>query len=187
MSPFTPNLSPALQRELDPGERVLWTGQPEPNYMQRRALPTAGFGVLILAFMLFWLWGASTPLRDKLGAGGAPDLISVVFPAFGLIGLGFAVLMVLSPFFEHQCAPRTFYALTDKRALIIVEGRRAKIRSIMPTEFTIERREKSGGLGDVVLKREVSGSRGRNRSVEEIGFFGIENAREVEKLARQLV
>lgn len=94
--------------------------------------------------------------------------------------------MMSSPLLELLKAPRTFYALTDKRALIVVEGARAKIQSVMPSEFPLERQDKSNGRGDLIFKREISGG-SRNRRTVEIGFFGIENAREVERMARQIV
>ena len=182
MSPFTPATPPAIQNELDAGERVLWTAQPDPTRLKQRARGTAIMGALAFAFMLFWLCGASTPLRTQLGRGVSPDLNAILFPAFGLIGLGFTFLLMLAPWLEGAKSPRTFYALTDKRALIVVG---TKIKSVAPSEFSLQRNDTSNGRGDLILKREVRGG-GRNRTVEEIGFFGIENAREVERLARQL-
>ena len=182
MSPFTPATPPAIQAELDAGERVLWTAQPDAARLKQRALGNAALGVLAFAFMLFWLWGASTPLRAQLGRGVSPGLEAILFPAFGLIGLGFTFLMMISPWLEGAKAPRTFYALTDKRALIVVG---AQVKSVAPSEFSLQRNELSNGRGDLILKREVRGG-GRNRTVEEIGFFGIDNAREVERLARQM-
>ena len=185
MSPFAPATPPAIQNELDAGERILWTAQPDAARLKQRALGTAAIGVLALAFMLFWLWGASTPLRTQLGRGVSPDSNAIIFPACGLIGLAFAVLLMLAPWLEGAKAPRTFYALTDKRALIVIEGGRTQVKSVAPSEFSLQRNDNSDGRGDLVLKREVSGG-GRNRTVEEIGFFGIENVREVERLAREL-
>ena len=182
---FSPLIPPAIQNELDAGERVLWTAQPDAARLKQRARGTAAMGVLAFAFMLFWLWGASTPLRTQLGAGKSPDLPAMLFSAFGLIGLAFTVLLMISPWLEGAKAPRTFYALTDKRALIVVEGGRTKVKSVMPSEFSLQRNDSSNGRGDLVLKCEVSGG-GRNRTVEEIGLFGIENAREIERLAREL-
>ena len=186
MSPFAAATPPAIQAELDAGERVLWAAQPDPTHLARRALLSALSGVAGFCFMLFWLWGASAALRTQMGAHKTPDLFSIVFPAFGLLGLGFTFMLMLAPLFELQRAPRIFYALTDKRALIVTQGARSKVRVVMPSEFSLERREKSTGRGDLILKREISGMRGRDRSTEEIGFFGIDNAREVERLARQI-
>ena len=182
MSPFTPATPPAIQNELDAGERVLWTAQPDAARLKQRARGTAALGVLAFSFLLFWIWGASAPLRTQLGAGKSPDLNAIIFPAFGLVGLAFAVLLMLAPWLEGANAPRTFYALTDKRALIVVG---AQVKSVAPSEFSLQRNELSNGRGDLILKREDSGG-GRNRTVEEIGFFGIENVREVERLARQI-
>ena len=139
----------------------------------------------MLAFSLFWVWGASEPLRKQLEAGGSPDLWALAFPAFGLLFVGFAGTLVLSPLLERNRAPFTFYALTDKRALIVIQGARGKVQSVSPSEFSLERRDKPDGRGDLILRRETRGS-GEDARTSEIGFFGIERAREVERLARDL-
>lgn len=186
MSPYSLSSDfPAIARELDASEQVMWAAQPDPGRMQTRALKTASGMVFLFAFSLFWMWGASTPLRAALATGKTPDAMSVLFPAFGLIFVGVAAVGLLSPLTEKVKASRTFYALTDRRALLIVTGGTAKIQSVLPQEFSLERAEGRNGRGDLVLKRETKrGARGS--TTIETGFFGIENAREVERLAREL-
>ncbi|BCM91567.1 hypothetical protein IAD21_03442 [Abditibacteriota bacterium] len=187
MSPFSSSyaLTPdPIARELDIGENVLWSGAPDPARMWRKAIPVALFSIPLGAFIAFWMWGASASLRSALSAGKTPDLFSIGFPAFGLLFVGIIVLMALSPWYEAAKARRTFYALTDRRALIIVEGKQKSVRSVMPAEFMLERRD-LGQSGDVILKREIKGS-GDDKTTTEIGFFGIENPREVERIAREL-
>ena len=187
MSPFSSSyaLTPVpITIELDIGESVLWSGQPDPARMRRKALPSALCAIPLCAFMAFWMWGASTGLRSALSAGRVPDLFSVGFPAFGLIFVAVIGRMALSPWTAAAKARHTFYALTDRRALIIVGGKGGSVKSVMPAEFTLERRDLARG-GDVVLKREIKGS-GEDQTVTEFGFYGIENAGEVERMAREV-
>ena len=187
MSPFSSSYSltpDPIARELDIGENVLWSGQPDPARMRRKAMPSALFSVPLLAFMAFWIWGASAGARSMLAAGKTPPLPIILFPLFGLFGVFIVIALALSPWTEFAKARRTFYALTDRRALIIVEEKKKSVKSVMPTEFALERRDLARG-GDVIFKREVKGS-GEDRKVTEYGFYGIENAREVERMAREL-
>lgn len=153
--------------------------------MKRKAIPQALFSIPVGAFITFWVWTASETARSAWAAGKTPDLPSVIFPAFGFLGAGLVVSLALSPWLEERKARNTFYALTDRRALLVVNGSKREIKSVLPAQLQIERVELSSGRGDVVLRREITGG-GRNTTVEVTGFYGIENAREVERLAREL-
>ena len=171
---------------------MLWTGKPKPERLARRALGTAGMGVAGVAFSLFWLWMATTPLRHQATRQSSPDVFNFLFPLFGLFFLGYYAWLMLAPWLEFQRAPHIYYALTDRRALIVTVNARDTVQSVMPSEFALARQQNSDGSSDLVLKREV---RARNwlhpqprvgLYTIEIGFFGIDNAREVERLARDL-
>ena len=188
MSPFSsssPLQNDALTRELDAGERMMWSGQPDPARMKQKAIPQALLAIPLTAFMAFWIWTASGTARSALAAGKTPDLPMIIFPAFGFLGAGLIFMMALGPWLEERKAKSTFYAMTDRRALVVVEGRKRQIKSVLPSQFQIERIELSSGRGDVILRRETTGG-GRNTITEVTGFYGIENAREVERLAREL-
>ncbi len=187
MSQSSLAVSPVIKTELDKGERVLWTGQPDAARLMERALPGAAFGVFGLSFLLFWMWGTTNELRQKLSAGLTPDLLNIFFAALGLVGIGLTLILIIWPFLEHNRAPHTFYALTNRRALIIVEGVvENRVQTVKPAEFALERRDKTDGRGDLILKREVNSQPGRRYADTEIGFFGIENVAHVENLARKI-
>jgi len=153
--------------------------------MFRRAIPQALLSIPIMAFMAFYIWGTSTPLRMALALGRTPSFLDAAFPALGLMFVVVVIGLALSPWLERAKASRTFYALTDRRALVVVEGNSRTIKSVSPAEFALERRDLPNGQGDVTLKREIRGS-GRNRMSVAIGFYSIDNAREVERVAREL-
>ena len=181
------SIPPVIQTELGKGERVLWTAQPDAARLMERGLPGAAFGVFGLSFLLFWMWGTTETLRQKLSAGVIPDLLNIVLAALGLVGIGFTLFLIIWPFLERSRAPHTFYALTNKRALIVVEGVTGnRVQSVKSAEFSLECRDKPNGRGDLILTREIKGMRGKNRSAQEVGFFGIENVREVEQIARKI-
>ncbi len=174
----------SIARELDAGERVLWSGKPDPNRMWRKAIPTALSSIPGGICIVFLMWGASTSARSALSVGKMPDIISVALLFFLLIFTAFIILRALSPWTEAARARRTFYALTNRRALVVVEGGNKSVESVSPTEFSLECLD-LGQKGDVVLKRETTGT-GRNKSTVETGFFGIDNPHEVERLACEL-
>lgn len=187
MSPFSSALQvpEPLSVELDAGERVLWTDQPSPSRMRRKALPALLFSLPMGAFMVFWIWGASAPVRSTLAAGKTLSLFFVALPASGLLGLAFVLLLFFSPWIAVATARRTFYALTDRRALVVVAGNKKKVQSVTPQEFSLVRRDLSDGSGDLIFKRETTGT-GEDETTTEIGFFGIPNAPAVERMARDL-
>lgn len=187
MSQSSLAVPPVIKTELNKGERVLWTGQPDAARLMERALPGAAFGVFGLSFLLFWMWGTTNALRQKLSAGIIPDPLSILLAALGLVGIGFTMFLVIWPFLERNRAPHTFYALTNRRALIVVEGVVAnRVQSVKPAEFALERRDKPNGHGDLIFTREAKGALGKSRSAQEVGFFGIENVSHVENLARKI-
>lgn len=102
-------------RQMDAGERLLWSGTPAPDSAALGALPASLIGVPFTGFATFWMWSASsmTP-RD-----GGPWSF---FPLFGipflLIGLG----MLLAPLWAWLRARGTVNAVTAGRVLIIVCG-----------------------------------------------------------------
>ncbi|RYX82932.1 hypothetical protein EON83_16905 [bacterium] len=187
MSPFSFDsaLTPdPIARELDAGERILWSGHPNPERMRRKALPMTFIAIPCFAFMLFAFWDASKLARMALAAGRVPHILTMIFPVLAMGALGFFALMAVAPLYEAIKARRTFYLLTNRRALIIVDGKKKDVQSVLPNEFILERCDLEVG-GDIILKRETKGS-GEDETTIEIGFYGIENPHEVENLALQL-
>jgi hypothetical protein len=97
-----------LLAELEPGERVLWTGVPEPVALARRAL---GELVMPIAFNGFVLALVALCSRD----GG-----SLALGAVPLLALGLPLFQ--APLGAWQAMRTTFYAVTDRRALAFDSG-----------------------------------------------------------------
>jgi hypothetical protein len=171
------SLEQIAQRELDAGERLLWSGSPNPWSHIRKGLPLFIFSIPWTAFALFWTYGAA--------GFKVPDFTEPFdfFPLFGvpfiLIGIG----MMSSPLYYYFTAKRTLYALTTKRAMIIKYGTRKYVKSYTDEDIrNIERKEKADGSGDIVFRQEVSTNSKGHTTTTNVGFFGIQDVRTVEKM-----
>lgn len=105
------SLKAIFHSELIAGERIHWTGQPNPKRLLSPAdIYLIPFSALWWGFALFWEWNAI-----KLTKGSAVDF----FPLFGLffviVGFYFAIGRFFYKYFKRK---KTYYALTNKRILI---------------------------------------------------------------------
>jgi hypothetical protein len=161
------------QREMRPGEKLVWAERPRPGALAHAGLTTALFGIPFLAFALFWTFMAS----GATASGG----IGVVFPMFGLPFIGVGLWLVGTPLWAAQRAQSTIYAITDQRLVIMRTGATSEVQSYGPEDFdSLDRRERPDGSGDIVFRNENLIRRGRNATYvtnNKIGFFGVPNVR----------
>jgi hypothetical protein len=143
-----------VERELEPGERVAWAGQPDPRRYARGSWGIALFGIPWTAFAVFWVAMASGILWGNGNAGNGPPLVfRIGFPLFGvpfvLVGLG----MLSAPYWARRSAAGTVYAVTDKRAIAFEAGFRSRtVKSYHPADLRqISRVERDDGSGDLIL------------------------------------
>ncbi|GEC98840.1 hypothetical protein KVA01_09950 [Kocuria varians] len=104
-----------LQPHLRPGEKLLWSGQPDPrvHFMPFDAF-FVPFSILWCAFAVWWTWRVSTDAGPRWWS----PLFGLLFVAMGLLYLVFGRFIV-----KARRKRRTVYGLTDTRA-IVVEGDR---------------------------------------------------------------
>ena len=126
-------IDPAL---LEPGERLLWSGQPNPlRYAQSRSGISVIAGLAALVFAQIW----TTTARD-----GNPWLGA----AFFLV----AFALLLSPLWRMWRAYRTAYGVTDRRALTVIGPPFARQISVPLDQIhSVEIRLRPGHLGDVLF------------------------------------
>lgn len=109
-----------IQRELTPGEQVLWSDRPRQGFVLRSAdafgIP---FSLLWAGFIFYWMYSVV-----KMGA---PLPFLLVGTAFVLMGL----YVVAGRFFvDVRRRSKTSYALTTERALIVTGIWSRKVKSI---------------------------------------------------------
>ena len=112
-STIPPKLRSVIDRELDSGERVVWSGMPRAVCFTLASTGAFVFGIPWTAFALFWMGAAAA------GTMNAEEDIGFMtfFPLFGLpfVLVGFGLLS--APLWAYRKGLNTAYVLyvTDRR------------------------------------------------------------------------
>jgi hypothetical protein len=166
---------------LKPDEKLLWYGQPNPKRVMFRleSLAIFIFSIPWTAFSLFWVCAAA---GFRIPDFSKPSFF-MFFPLFGvpfvLVGLG----MMATPYWKYRQAQSTFYVITDKRCLTVVNTLRSKkIEVALPQDMgNLNITERPDGTGDLVFSQEKYTTSKGNR-IRPIGFWGIPQVRNVEQI-----
>ena len=95
-----------LDNLLNQGEVILWRGKPVKKAFILSGLTSIPFGLIFLAFSIFWMWGAAS--------AGAPGFFTLFGLLFVLVGLGLTFGPTLWQFMRSQ---NTEYMITNKRII----------------------------------------------------------------------
>ena len=135
-----------FQLEPGRGERIVWTGQPDPRrFFARVDLFLVPFSLLWGSFALYWEasvlgWTGSPPAPPVMAAFGIP---------FVLLGLYFMVGRFI---YQAWLKRRTMYALTNRRALILRDAWGPSVDAIPLTpDLPISTSVRSDGSGTIVF------------------------------------
>ena len=162
---------------LQPREKLVWKGRPNPKKAASVGLGLFFFGIFFFGFAIFWTAGASAAAWAVTSAEGhAFPLFAGFFPLFGLPFLAVGAWMVSGPVRNYLRAARSYYAITDKRVLIITAGRNYKVNAVFADQINdYERADKGDGSGSIRLKKTIINSgRGTRSSVGFAdGLWGI--------------
>jgi hypothetical protein len=173
------------QNELSPGEPLVWAGRPSPGAMARASLPILIFAIPWTAFAIFWVVMASGITTGATNRG-----FFILFPLFGLPFVLVGLAMTSAPYWAYRKAQNTIYAITDRRLMIITEGRSKTVQSYDADEIgEITRRERADGSGDLIFARTADAhtdTDGYSRSRTQVGFLGVPDVRTVERYVREL-
>jgi hypothetical protein len=175
--------------ELRPGERILWAGKPVATIFVVRSLPICliSVGIFVMALIFYG--------ESKKGSGGFPVIVPILMAVLGSVFLA-------APLFAFKRARRTFYALTNRRALVWEGGYLwgATRTSYDGPKLANMKKRKSwlvGGAGDLVFREEVHvrttttrdsrGFSGTSQSVNIVrhGFLAIAAVNEIEKIIKR--
>jgi hypothetical protein len=113
-----PDLKETVQRELKPGERVLWSEKPILTFFTPKNTQLLIFSIVWTSFAVFWTGGAASfTIPNFEDASGPFQLMRVLFPLFGLpfVLIGLAIFTI--PFINYRNAVKTIYVITDWRAI----------------------------------------------------------------------
>jgi hypothetical protein len=154
-----------FQSELLGGEHLLWTGQPDPSVIFEGAdVFLVPFSLLWGGFALFWeagvlgMFRADHPVPWFMVLWGIP---------FVLAGLYFIVGRF---FYKAWKKRRTFYALTGKRALVLIEGRTRTLRACFLSAVpAINKAVRPSGVGTITFGNTSWASMYENTGMD---FFG---------------
>lgn len=171
----TQTTAPGWEGILDPDERILWQGRPDPGFhFGPGQLGTGLFALFFSGFAVFWMVMASR-------AGGA-------FWMFGLIHFSVGIAMFWSAILGATIRRRhTWYTLTDRRAFIATDlplrGRQLKCYPITSqSRLTFA----EGPLSTIHFAREERRANKGRRYMVDVGFERIEEGEKVYALMRKV-
>ena len=156
-----PGFSPEIQSELLPGESLLWTGQPLQSVifhpLDIYAVP---FSLLWGGFAIFWEWGVTDHFTnfDASSTAGHSFL-----PLWGIPFILIGQYLIWGRFLVTAWRKeRTFYAVTNKRVLIVSTGLTRKVidgnvRTLSYAALTT----RSDGIGTIKFTPDVYTPRSR--------------------------
>lgn len=130
-----------LQRQLGPGEQLVWWGQPQKLHGPRGGMQKMFAGVF-LAFACFWEVGA----LQALSVGG---VLGLVFPLFGVPFIVIGLKMLFPGLGAARRLRQTAYGVTTRRAIAVSGGRVAAWD--LDSVASVEKFYYPDGTGDLVL------------------------------------
>ena len=166
---------------MEPGESLLWTGQPDPARVARAAAARSVLGVAFVALGGYLLWperewwlSAGMDWRD-LASLILADPMRLVAVVFTVVGASIAV----APFLAYRRAGQTAYAVTNHRVLRVYGKQADWLRIAELGEPEV--RMRPGGSGDVLFRARAGTHDPSDRSRRDPfrAFLGIRNPEEV--------
>ena len=165
-----------LQRSvLEPREKIVWKGRPTPIESIQTGWFEAMFGLFFFGFAVFWTVGASV-------AGGL----------FGLFGIPFMVVggwKLTKPLRTWLRARKTYYAVTNRRILIITRSNGYQVASIYAHEFNrFARKDKGDGAGSIRFRKSFMRTRRGSQEMTSFadGLWGVADVRGADRAISKL-
>ncbi|MCK6588307.1 MAG: hypothetical protein L6Q76_12045 [Polyangiaceae bacterium] len=132
----------AIELELQEGERILWAGQPPQGV--RFSL----FDIFMIPFSLVW-GGFAIFWEATVIVVGAPFFFALFGVPFVVVGL---YLMVGRFFIDARERARTFYGVTDRRALIVTNTPTRRVQEVyLERQKPVTLMERKNGSGTILF------------------------------------
>jgi hypothetical protein len=132
--------------KLAPGEKLLWSGRPEPKVIFHFSdIIVIPFSLVFCGFAFFWEHAA---LRMYLGSHRPETFLFVLSGTIFILAGSFFLFGRF--FFVFYAKKRTWYSLTDTRAIIITKIFKMNVKSIeLKTAGRITKRVSGNGIGTI--------------------------------------
>ncbi len=140
-----------IQKELDSGEKFLWAGMPKQGTIFKGSdVFMVPFSLLWGGFAIFWEIIALQIPSEKAGA------VSIIFPLYGIPFVLIGLYLIFGRFiYDSKKRAKTFYGLTDQRAIIISGLFSKGVKSLnLKTMSDVSLSEKSDGHGTITFGQE---------------------------------
>jgi hypothetical protein len=191
------DINQVFQEYLLKDEKILWSGQPDPNIiftpMDFFLVP---FSLLWGGFAIFW----EAEVLTTMSPTGAPFPMKVMFPLFGSVFVIVGLYFIFGRFiFKKWKKRRTFYAVTNRRILSVSLGFGHQFQEFNIRLLNgISKRIRADGIGTLTFGGNQSmffngGQFYGNTGMEimpfynnQLAFYDIPNANEVHKLLAEI-
>lgn len=142
-----------IRRYLNPGETIVWAGQPSPGRAMRSALPVLLFAIPWTAFSVFWTAMAGGMAWLSGDGPSAEGMFALFGLPFILVGIG----MLLSPYWAWRRAQKTMYLVTNQRAIVGTSARDGfTIAGYLPDELAdLTLTVRKDGSGSIDLRSDA--------------------------------
>lgn len=132
----------AIQREIERDERLLWAGRPAQGVRFEAA------DAFTIPFSLFW-GGFAIYWEVTVILSGAPVFLVI----WGIPFVAMGLYLIAGRFFvDARRRARTFYGLTDRRAIFVVAGASSRVSSIdLHGPEPVQLSEGRGGRGTIAF------------------------------------
>lgn len=176
-------LDSILRRELLPGERLLWSGRPQPGKL-KAAFAIWFFAIPWTAFALFWEAMAFLPwVGSTHTPSGIQWSFGIIFPLFGLPFIGVGLGMLWMPFKAQRKAAQTIYGLTDRRLIRISAGKKRESASVMLNQMgPIDVSADADGCGTLRVQTGTSRDSDGDRVTERFEVLAVPDVARLETL-----
>jgi hypothetical protein len=184
---FNHELHNVVQPDVEPNEQILWVGQPNPARMAVESIGSFLFGIVWTWFTISFIMSWMGPSGSSMWPGGIWGFGGLAFYIFMAPFLIIGLAMLASPLFSYLQGLRTFYAVTNKRILIIETGKSRKVQSYGEGDVgSLERTERPDGSGDLAFAKHYSKDSDGDQRTRDIKFVGIAQVRSVENIIRDV-
>jgi hypothetical protein len=143
-----------FQDVLDPGERLLWSGQPKQGVLlQPRDALMIPFSLMWGGFAVFWETMALNIPRHTHAGAQPPGAIAWIFPLWGIPFVLIGLYIIFGRFFyDAAVRKRTYYGITNQRLIILKTFFSRTLASYSyPTLAALNLSERGDKSGDIAF------------------------------------